>query len=729
MKGRVSLVLAAVLALALAAGLRCGGGTDSGFDSDAGTCTSGTECPSGLCLDGRCVPVDAGGGEVEAGDDADAVAADADIDVAADGDADAEATDEGGAGDESSGGDEGGGLTDGDGDTIPDDVEGWTDADGDTIPNAEDDDSDDDDIPDAVEAADTDLRTPPPDSDRDGTPDFLDEDSDGDTILDAEEWLIDSDGDTIPAYRDFDSDGDGILDPQEAGDRDPSTPALDSDGDGTPDFLDLDSDGDYISDADESLVDTDLDTIPDYLDPDSDGDGIPDIDEAGDTSLATPPASCDGDSLPNFRDTDSDNDGVRDFDEITLHGTDPCLADSDGDGVTDLIEIAYGSPPLDSGDSPRTRGDFVFIVEYSPAPAPPIAPDPTRDTLSFATDIQKADVYIAVDTSGSMGGEIANLLSGLRTIIVPRVRTRIPDAQFGAGRFEDCPSSSCANAMNNLQDITADAAAVETAIASMTALCGGSEPYLDFLWLLATGNTSSYTTANVRPRPRRCTDPATIGWPCFRPDAVKIIIQCGDETATQSCAGRSVATITAAMNAEHIKFIGVNSGSSRPGFEQVARGTGSVDATTTLPLVFDISSSGTGLSDTIVDAVEQLSRNVPIRVDAIPSDDPSDAVDAVAEFLDYMETNTSGATVMGRVCTSGLATADSDGDGHPDYFPTVFPGTGVCWDIVPRPNVTVPATADAQIFRATIDVIGDGYTPLDSRDVFFLVPPVIPGAQ
>jgi hypothetical protein len=85
--------------------------------------------------------------------------------------------------------------------------------------------------------------------------------------------------------------------------------------------------------------------------------------------------------------------------------------------------------------------------------------------------------------------------------------------------------------------------------------------------------------------------------------------------------------------------------------------------------------------------------------------------------------------VMGRTCTTGLTTGDSDTDGHPDYFPRVFPGTGVCWDIVPQSNVTVPATADAQIFRASIDVLGDGYTPLDSRDIYFLVPPVIPGSQ
>jgi hypothetical protein len=80
-------------------------------------------------------------------------------------------------------------------------------------------------------------------------------------------------------------------------------------------------------------------------------------------------------------------------------------------------------------------------------------------------------------------------------------------------------------------------------------------------------------------------------------------------------------------------------------------------------------------------------------------------------------------------CTTGLTTGDGNGDGHQDCFPTVFPGTGVCWDIVAKSNITVPSTEDAQIFRATIDVIGDGHTPLDTRDVFFLVPPVIPGSQ
>jgi hypothetical protein len=54
----------------------------------------------------------------------------------------------------------------------------------------------------------------------------------------------------------------------------------------------------------------------------------------------------------------------------------------------------------------------------------------------------------------------------------------------------------------------------------------------------------------------------------------------------------------------------------------------------------------------------------------------------------------------------------------------VTPGTPVCFDIVPRMNTTVMPTASPQLFRAHVDVIGDGVTVLDTRDVYFVVPPI-----
>jgi hypothetical protein len=47
----------------------------------------------------------------------------------------------------------------------------------------------------------------------------------------------------------------------------------------------------------------------------------------------------------------------------------------------------------------------------------------------------------------------------------------------------------------------------------------------------------------------------------------------------------------------------------------------------------------------------------------------------------------------------------------------------VCWKLIPKMNTTVPALTTPQLFRAAVSVIGDGVTTLDTREVFFLVPP------
>ena len=150
---------------------------------------------------------------------------------------------------------------------------------------------------------------PNPDTDADGIPNFRDQDSDNDGIPDTLEAGIDpnnpldTDGDGTPDFLDQDSDGDGIPDSVEAGSN-PNSP-VDTDGDGTPDFQDVDSDGDGIPDSIEagnnpaSPVDTDGDGIPDYQDTDSDNDGIDDATEAG----ADPnnPVDSDGDGIPDFQ--------------------------------------------------------------------------------------------------------------------------------------------------------------------------------------------------------------------------------------------------------------------------------------------------------------------------------------------------------------------------------------------------------------------------------------------
>jgi hypothetical protein len=648
---------------------------------------------------------------------------------------------------------------DSDGDGIGDFDEGRAsdvDTDGDGTPDYLDMDSDGDGIPDAVEAGDAIITTPPLDTDGDGIPDFRDLDSDANLVPDAVEGVDDIDGDGRPNYRDRDNDGDGLLDTVEIG-SDPTMP-YDTDGDGTADYDTRDSDGDTISDTEEELVDTDGDGIPDRQDLDTDGDGFLDSEEAGDTDLDTSAVDTDGDLIPDFRDTDSDGDGLSDEAERG-YGTSPTRADTDGDGVSDLIEIGAGTSPTDGSVSPRTRGDFVFLVPYM------LPPEPVRDTLQFSTNLQRADVYFMMDNTGSMGGTIANLQAGLTGTVIPGIVAGIPEAWFGVGGFDDYPlgghgSASCGSdtagiahdqAFFQYQIMTPSASTAQTAVNRYRTNCGadGPESGVAALYALATRDTLGgyvrYATgATSSSTPPTC--PAGHrGTACFRPDAVPIVIvmtdvdqhnrpacSCNYSTSVPLVGGTrgpSWAAMVTAMRGLNGRVVGVNTSGGRPFLEQLVNETTIASGAPGAAADYVLNASGgSGLSATIVDLVRRAAA-VPLDVSAQAIDlvDAGETVDAVAAFVDHLEPNATGAP--GLTCTGGFATSDYagiDADSFPDTFLNVTPGSPVCFDIIPKQNDTVPATLVPQVFRAQINVIGDGFTPLDDRVVYFLVPPRIP---
>ena len=715
-----------------------------------GSCTSSSECTGGrVCRDNRCVVPDGiDGGPDEPGDDAGAT--DAFFETTADsGTFEMPDTSMGWSA-----------TDDSDGDTIGDFDEGRAgsvDTDADGMPDYLDPDADGDGVSDALEAGDAMVMTPPVDTDSDGTPDFRDLDADGNGVTDAIEGGEDLDADGRPNARDRDNDGDGLLDTAEVG-ADPARPR-DSNSDGTPDYNTRDSDGDTISDTEEELVDTDGDGITDGIDLDSDDDTLLDSLEAGDASLDTPAIDSDGDGAPDFRDVDSDGDGLSDEAEVGTYGTSPTRPDTDGDGVSDLIEIGAGTSPTDGSVSPRTRGDFVFLVPYMRPP------EPLRDTLQFSTNLQRADVYFLMDNTGSMGGTIRNLQMGLTDTVIPGIVAGIPEAWFGVGGFDDYPlgghgTAGCGTDTASIQHdqaffqyqiMTASAADAQTAVNRYRTNCGadGPESGVAALYALATRDTlGGYarfaTGTSASTSPPSC--PAGYrGAACFRPDAVPIVIvmtdvdqhnrpgcSC-DYTSSVPRVGASRgpawdASITA-LRALNGRVVGINTSGGRPFLEQLVSETTIASGAPgpARDYVLD-ARGGSGLSATIVDLVRRAAA-VPLDVSAQAVDlaDPGETVDAVAAFVDHLEPNVAGAP--GLTCTGGFATSDFagiDGDSFPDTFLDVTPGAPVCFDILPKQNDTVPATLVPQIFRAQINVIGDGFTPLDDRVVYFLVPPRIP---
>jgi len=205
----------------------------------------------------------------------------------------------------------------------------------------------------------------------------------------------------------------------------------DSDQDGVPDMTDMcptvrgdqqiDSDGDGLGDACDTYpydplndVDRDgkgarVDNCPELYNPDqadADRDGV-------------------GDLCDNFPfGLDGDQDGVGDGQDNCPTTFNPEQADCDADGVGDVCDTTLIHPGSVSFN--LSRGDCVTVDKaVCLPPAPPVV-----------------DVVIAFDTTGSMGGELAQMQANLQAFL-NQVRAALPssDIRFGLVSFKDYPNS------------------------------------------------------------------------------------------------------------------------------------------------------------------------------------------------------------------------------------------------------------------------------------------------
>lgn len=643
---------------------------------------------------------------------------------------------------------------DSDGDGISDDLEGAAierDTDDDGSPDFLDDDSDNDGLSDKIEGN--------GDADDDHLPDYLDLDSDKNGIPDAQEGAGDLDKDGLPDRTDLDDDQDGAIDAEEIlaaksdcnddGTSDPlgtNVAPANCDADAEKNFRDRDSDGDGIADLFEgSKTDTDKDGFLNRYEHDADNDGLTDAEELRGEALDVP-ADTDGDNTPDYLDPDSDGDGLSDWDETEI-GSSPIQSDTDSDGASDLVEHAAGTDPSKAASNPTAQGHFVFLVPYQ---GPTV---PERDTLDFETDIKYADVYFGFDTTTSMGAELDAMQNATKGVpaIVNAVRCGgteqactvhgdcttageicfasqcidnpstanggkgcVPDLWTGVGRWDEL------NTFENLLSVQADPVLTAQTIPFPVGGSSKEAPYQAPVCIAAPS-----LCPNAK-KPMNCAL-SGVGCPGFRTEAVRIYVQITD--ADDQCGSATeCATFTPdfagqALKDAGIKFVslwGTGDDSSDPGTamsvaEELCVASGTVQADGT-PFAFPAIDAA--VVDTTVDALFELTKGLPLKVTIEATDAVGDAGNAL-QFLDYLEVNVAGTPA----CTHVTTTADTDADSHHDAFPALLGGTPVCWDVVPViKNTSVPATASAQLFKATLTVLGDG-SPLDSRGVYFLVPP------
>lgn len=197
--------------------------------------------------------------------------------------------------------------------------------------------------------------------------------------------------------------------------------------------------------------------------------------------------------------------------------------DTDGDGVPDVAD-SYPMDPTRTG----VEGGFYEALPFGG----PVVIDP----LIINTQVRTADVYFLMDTTGSMGGELTNLKTGLTagTItagcpggIVGAIRCAIPDAWFGVGYHDDYPVNPYGGAgdfvYRHVLDITSDTTATQTGVNSLALHWGNDWPesQTQALWSIATGAIGTlgpYLAQRVGCPAGRW------GYPCFRPGTIPIVI-------------------------------------------------------------------------------------------------------------------------------------------------------------------------------------------------------------
>ncbi|MBY8874998.1 VWA domain-containing protein [Micromonospora sp. PLK6-60] len=147
----------------------------------------------------------------------------------------------------------------------------------------------------------------------------------------------------------------------------------------------------------------------------------------------------------------------------------------------------------------------------------------------------KPDVVLLVDTTGSMGGAIADVRTNLQTIIT-NVRAAQPGAEFAVASYRD--TGDGAELFRVRQDLTGDATALQNAVNGLAAGGGGDFPEA---WINALFQVSS-------------------GAVSYRPDSSRIVVLVGDAPSHDPSAGHTLADATAALQADAARVLAVNVG-------------------------------------------------------------------------------------------------------------------------------------------------------------------------
>jgi hypothetical protein len=418
-----------------------------------------------------------------------------------------------------------------------------------------------------------------------------------------------------------------------------------------------------------------------------------------------------------------------------------CTAIGCGSTVKATADGDTDAPADGPGDvSTETPGD---VDTDAPDPCEAYPDDPcvvlpheggTREILvDFHTDVDQADFYLLVDTTGTMDGSISDVAAAFTSDIRPAAEAAFRDVQFGLGHFNDFPMDPYGQSNDmpfwHMLSVGTDLDAVQTELDTLPdndAWGNGQDlPEANAVALTITATGLGLDTGGATIPDQACMASGMFGYPCFRPDALPVVIMISDAVwhngegdsdpyDPADFTTHNYDDAVAAFNAAGIKFMGVHipagAADGLTPMEHFATDTASLDAAGD-PLVStgDANTAGERTA-TLIDTLRAEARfDVACEAQDEPDDPPGDDRDATV-FV---------TSIAPDSATPPTGAPDPTSDDTTFY--DVTQGTDMTF-LVTLENTDHPSESTPVESLVWIVALGDGTTEIGRVAIMVIVP-------
>jgi len=403
--------------------------------------------------------------------------------------------------------------------------------------------------------------------------------------------------------------------------------------------------------------------------------------------------------------------------------------------------------------------------------------------LEFPTTFRGVDILFNIDTTGSMSGELTTLRNDLSTVIVPAANELIESPAFGASTFEDYPqlpfgSDGRDEPFMLWQRITTDPTEVQDALGAITLGAGndGPESGIESLYQIATGAGIDPIVPRFSPEDGFVLERHGLrGGVGYRENALPIIVHITDFVSHHPDDYSALPWVSHGIDETFFELeklgarvVGVANGAPVSGAVTdplnppgMAFRTGSVVPTCAFDgssaresgicgqdqccvgingagqappfgagdncvLSFAIQSSGSGLTDAVVEGISTLARFATFSITPILVDDPDNPRDGRC-FVQSIEVS---EIIQDEECVIEPELSDRDDDGYEESILNATPSARVVYRLVVANRDSRDDDGDLDTseacgppgeYKVRIDIEADDAAILSSQTITFNV--------